>query len=343
MVLRSESMHRPEICCLLGAGFSRIAGAPLASELFEHGPPQITSAAALGEFRRVHEAYQEWRTVNRDAHAEKFLDDVHTGHLGAGAVGWPAVVRYVQARLATAGTPPGSYNRNPRYSNRVNVPSKVAAHVELWREAERLGHLHGVVTTNYDLFVERSLRHRPMKRPRLPGFHYGGFPLPQVLRGQPQPFSTFSPAREIELSGRVPLFKLHGSLNWTLVGSRLEMYQDCRAAFRRTSPAAIVPPLPEKERPAWLHQTWDGAARVLAEADVWVICGYSLPEYDEAVRHLLASAAAQQRVILLDPGSASLAEWYGRVLPATEILALPGLPDGIVLLGDALATRASSK
>ena len=45
--------------------------------------------------------------------------------------------------------------------------------------------LQAVITFNYDLLIERGLRHLQMRRGR-PGIYYGGFPRPQVLKGLAQ-------------------------------------------------------------------------------------------------------------------------------------------------------------
>ena len=39
------------------------------------------------------------------------------------------------------------------------------------------------MTTNYDILIERELRHKGMRRVFGPGFYYGGIPKPQLLRG----------------------------------------------------------------------------------------------------------------------------------------------------------------
>ena len=41
-----------------------------------------------------------------------------------------------------------------------------------------------------------------------------------------------------------------------------------------------------------LRPIWDYAREVLSNSKVWVFCGYSLPEYDESIRNLLAQSAS---------------------------------------------------
>ena len=56
------------------------------------------------------------------------------------------------------------------------------------------------------------------------------------------------------MTGTIPVFKLHGSLNWTLNDQSIVAFQDMRPAFRHGGTAAIIPPVPEKPVPPWLHE-----------------------------------------------------------------------------------------
>jgi hypothetical protein len=62
------------------------------------------------------------------------------------------------------------------------------------------------------------------------------------------------------MTGTIPVYKLHGSLNWSLTGQTVVAYQDMRPAFRHGGDAAIIPPIPEKLVPAWLKAIWSEAA-----------------------------------------------------------------------------------
>ena len=151
-------------------------------------------------------------------------------------------VEYVSAVIASAGTPPSSLNRNPRYSNRVNRPSGCAIHRQFWDTIlVNAGDL-AVVTTNYDLLIERTLRHRPMRRPPSSGCFYGGLPRPQHLEGAAQPFSIWSPARLIAMTGTMPI----GAPSGTRSARRADSAQDMpsrglQAGRRRCSRARKEP------------------------------------------------------------------------------------------------------
>lgn len=149
------------------------------------------------------------------------------------------------------------------------------------------------------------------------------------------PATVRNSQRFVELTGSMPVYKLHGSLSWARSVSGLELYQDMRPAFRRGGDAAIVPPIPEKEVPEWLRPIWKEAELKLSQADCWIVCGYSLPEYDTAVHEMLrrASEPKMQEVFLLDPDSEDLRDRYRQIAPDAEVHCLPGLPEGLQALG----------
>jgi hypothetical protein len=259
---------------------------------------------------------------------------VYAGNAGHNPPKWEWIVEYVCTVITSAGTPPPSLNRNPRYSNRVNRPFYCPSHQQFWNALLGITSDISVLTTNYDILVERVLRHRLMRRPPSPGCFYGGVARPQILKGAAQPFSRWAPERTIEMTGTIPVFKLHGSLNWTLIDQSIVAFQDTRPVFRHGGTAAIIPPVPEKRVPPWLNQIWKGAEASLRRSDVWVVCGYSMPPYDTEVLRLLETAGTGRplTVFLLDPDCIALKEKWTSLLPQGNIICLPGLPQGIEIL-----------
>ena len=220
----------------------------------------------------------------------------------------------------------------PRYGGRITKSVRIAAHRAFWDVVLRRSQLRAVATTNYDLFAERGLRYRRFQRPSRPGFFYGGIPQPQALQGLAQPWTVLDQQRTVILDGSVPLYKLHGSLNWANEQGALVMYQDMRPAFRRGSDALIVPPVAEKETPVWLSDVWTAAEECLAGCDTWIVCGYFLPNYDVALQELFTRAAAGgmlRSVYLLDPIAAPIAARWTNVAPTATLIPLPGLPDAV--------------
>jgi hypothetical protein len=241
---------------------------------------------------------------------------------------WPHVVEYVQTRLASPIYSDSRSRASLRYGQRIINRTYCWQHECFWLNLSQRVELSGVITTNYDLLAERSLRHRPMKQPPLPGFHYAGLPKPQMALGQGQPWTVQDRRDRVVLTGAIPLAKLHGSLNWAIEGSKsIAIYQDTRAAFRNGGTAAIVPPIPEKQVPSFLTPIWDAADELLAATDIWVVVGYSLPEYDHAIRDLFAGAAGRKvhTLELHDPYAEQLQGRWRSFLPAANVLCFPGI------------------
>lgn len=319
-------------CVILGAGFSAHAGVPLARDLFlRANAPVPFSAAATVRHELVLREFEQWHDANPRAHAEEFIASIYARpfELGSSGVAWPWVVEYVGAVIARPGIDGTMQRAGARYSNRITVPLPGSApYARFWQLLTAQTRITGILTLNYDLVVERTLRHRPMRRPVLPGFHYGGFPLPQLLLGASRPFGGTSAQRQVEVCGTVPLYKIHGSLNWALDRGEVTTFQDVRPALRHGGDAAIVPPHREKERPGWLRTVWEGAEAVLRDADTWVVCGYSAPSYDLEVSDLLRRGArgGVREVYILDPDSARLAARYQEITRAVHVHPRPGFP-----------------
>jgi hypothetical protein len=119
----------------------------------------------------------------------------------------------------------------------------------------------------------------------------------------------------------------------------LELFQDLRPAFRRGGDAAIIPPVPEKQIPAWLQPVWSSAEEELTRAATWIVCGYSLPSYDVAITELLRRAAISgnlKRIFVLDPHASDICQRYSTIAQNVQVMSLEGLPEGIDTLRELL-------
>ncbi len=245
---------------------------------------------------------------------------------------WYDALQFALRRLSQA----RDANKHQYYYG-VSRPEAHPVHQEFWDRMERTFELLGVVTTNYDILAERAL-HEHVAGQSKPRFYYGGFQYHQIVKKMVD-VSARGSAKSIDfpLGTTIPIYKLHGSLNWAWEphSQTLKIHDDVRAIFRKEGAGipAVIPPIPEKQMPEDFSQIWAEAHRTLTAADVWVVCGYSLPEYDVALRGFFESAqrASDVRCVLVcAPNSADLLDRWTRpnrrgVLP--EVRALPGLPD----------------
>lgn len=313
--------------CILGAGFSVHAGLPLAAELFDGSNQMPMSRRALIRLDRVDRAFENWRKENPGGHAEQFIRACYESKVTS--VPFPWIVEAIGNRLATAHTT--SAAASPRYLNQVMAPLGIPEYVEFWSALTVSNRLNSVLSFNYDLIVERTLRHRTMKRPKLPGVYYGGVSTPQPLSG-----SSVAPWRphrqDAEMSGQIALFKLHGSVNWSTESESITVWCDARPCFRSVNQAAIVPPMPEKSIPRWLHNVWSDAEAALKHAKAWLVCGYSIPDYDRAALSLFKNHAKYcSRLIISDPSDVVVKRWRG-IVPHARITVVPRFPDCVTQL-----------
>lgn len=281
----------PRIAVVAGAGWSKAAGWPDTTEILDH-PAWLVGAAAAGRYEAVWKAYDGWRGGDPARTGDIFMAEVLDGRVRT--VSWPMVVEVIAGTIASAGATL-SPAVSPRYADSLMRPNLHPSHQAFFEEVLATGGLIGVVSLNYDLLVEKVLRPGPMRRPRRPGFHYGGLPRPQVCIGRSSsPFPRDRAREPLALTGSAPVLKVHGSLNWHVNSwGPITIYPDLRAAFRARGQAAIIPPVVRPTSvPPYLADVWSGAESLLSSVDEWWVAGYSLPEADANLRAMLVRAAA---------------------------------------------------
>jgi hypothetical protein len=356
---RPQRLPRPNCVLILGAGWSAVAGLPLANQLFER------SGDLSGRDRKVIDAYEEWRQEHPDSSSEQFVAYAYeggtekvfkrlpgspifhwndpqleldlTGTVERYGLGWSDVAAYLQRRLA-APSLPQRLDSGVRYRPELLRRTPSATQAAFWNRLLDEILVRAIVTTNYDLTAEQTVGISLNAIAGSPGFYYAG------IRNTVHPLSSGFDRGDPSPTGLIPLAKLHGSLNWSLTGDQVEAFPDLRPAFRNGGDAAIIPPLPEKHVPWWLEPVWDKAYRELAAADEWVVVGYSLPPYDHEINRLLADSARNVRCIkIYDPFADSVAERWSKVAPRAFIQANDGLSPSIPAGAAAHLTRAETE
>lgn len=164
-----------------------------------------------------------------------------------------------------------------------------------------------IVTTNYDVLIESALARCQV------GANLGFESLQPEVAGS-------STGRLY--GGEVPLFKLHGSVNWfeptepdgivrvedriVSVGSGEHILPlVCTSNYSVSSEPMLIPPsfLKPEFYPV-LRTAWSGAAAALRDADVLAFVGYSFPRSDTEMRYFLARSlvdnARLRRVLIFD-------------------------------------------
>ncbi len=210
-----------------------------------------------------------------------------------------------------------------RIVQRVFTSAKSAA--SFWAQYERVPKLlgsrqHGprpdvtFITTNYDLNIEAACQHAGWYSN--PGFELHRSELDRV-----------SISGSLYHDQGIPLFKLHGSVNWYLDSSAASgvVVEDrivnmagggrlpycCAGDYESPSTPLIVPPsFLKPEMSSVLRTIWSGAARALSEASIIAFVGYSFPPSDTEMMYFLARAlsenASLRRIWIIDPNADSL-------------------------------------
>ncbi|MBV9101877.1 MAG: SIR2 family protein [Candidatus Dormibacteraeota bacterium] len=308
----------------LGAGFSRLAGVPLARQLFDTEPV----VDRISRQRLVNRVRRGWLTWHQDTAAspEQYL--AYLEH-SAGRE-WRDAVWYVGLIVALRmGRVEAVGGRTTITRHNINRTSGVAAQEDFWTSVFRRAENVSVITTNFDILAERGLRNQPRPRMHRPGFHYGLGA--EYLEGGGYP--SYAHIHRIAVRGAVPLFKLHGSVSWSIRKGKIVRYHDCRPAIR--GDAMIVAPIVEKRVPAYLGAVWDAALKALATARTVLIVGYSLPSYDQRVVGLLRGISDRASVHVFDP-DAMLVSRYQNTLQRA-IVRHKGLPEGTAEIGAILS------
>lgn len=304
------------VAIILGAGFSTIAGVPLASQLFERRP-DMDRLVRQKLVDRVVAHWKRWRS-RTNLSAEEYLAELAGHKLRE----WYDAVWFVGLTVASQMGELRPVGGRLRLTKHYLARRSVASHERFWTMVFQQWSDVSVITTNYDILAERGLRFQPRPRVVRPGFNYGFGPEDLAGRGYPYTY-----ARRIRVTGYVPLLKLHGSVSWAVENGALVKYHDCRPAIR--GDAAIVAPIVGKSVPAYLQATWEAARARLSRALTWIVVGYSLPAYDQLIQALLYECAAPETSVHVFDPDGMVAQRFRAHLPGVRVHAHGGLPEGI--------------
>lgn len=316
---------------ILGAGFSHAAGLPLTGQLLEGDLPRAAGKRDRVRMQSVREAFDAWSAANQGESIEAWLRATYDQRDVAGTsvcigIDWQDIIQYILRRLSR----PKNADAGPYYYG-VTRHQVDTLHRQFWDALLNNGRSRdqtlAVVTLNYDILPERALHKVESVDITVPIFYYGGFQYVQVVRKM---INVTAPPAEnheiVQLGHDVPLYKLHGSINWAWEPhtQTLKIHDDVRAAYRspKYGVPAVIPPVEEKEMAAEFTAIWAEAEKALARAERWVVCGYSMPKYDVAACDLMERSAAlgpKKTVLLIDPMGNKLApRWMFENVAAVE-------------------------
>lgn len=298
------------IALLVGAGFSKWAGGlPLACDLFDFqiAPFGVREEQRLEKVRRLKE---DWDHANPSAYTEVFISSVLSmgNETTKRLVLW-YIVRRLSEPYIWKEWHAGRWRRHVLMVNenrKESRPGVLEARSFLSRPGMKLS---GIVTPNYDLLIEYALGTK--------GYHYGIEGEFLIGRG-PYPLSQWR--RPVQLTGKIALAKLHGSISWGGQGR----YSDGRRGI--TGDALIVAPTSEKVPPPALSDQWRLSRKILSEANRILVFGFAFNPYDVALLdHLHQYGNSIAKVAIVDV--ASRVHEAQRVWPRAQVRWLRPLPD----------------
>lgn len=321
---------------ILGAGFSKAAEMPLTKELFDLGiEVRSQSQEARENNIAVPEAFNLARSKDSELTPEVWLAQLYAERdnvfqLMMTGTRWDHAIRYALARLVNL--PKGS---KAHYYYGISTYKSHSIHKQFWERIERDFKVKYIVTTNYDISIEQALHSVPSPHRTAPRCRYGGFQHIQTVRKMTD--VTTRAYDLIQLGDDFVLYKLHGSINWAFEphSPTLKIHDDVRAVFRvddKYGIPAIVPPIPEKSMPPDFGQIWNEAKKVLLQTPIWIICGYSLPDYDQALKNWFQTILHERektKLIILDPYSSEIGKKWKILATNCEVVSVSGLPNAL--------------
>ncbi len=131
-----------------------------------------------------------------------------------------------------------------------------------------------IISFNYDTIAEDALSRLGMP------FSYG-----KTLDPELHPSAGCSKDEDA-----IPVLKLHGSVNWSLVAnSRINIYGEYSKVLQTDADPLLIPPTWRKSFTKSLSTVWDEAVGLIRDATRIIVIGYSIPPIDFHFKYLLAA------------------------------------------------------
>lgn len=326
------SEQKPRLVVFCGAGFSRAANVPVMSEFGSRlrGGTYL-SAEELADFDRI-QAYCNTlsATIGESAqNIEQLASFLSILERSAPEHPIPGCRRFVHAADALT-----LVKRclivlvSGRSLQQANVCGTL---LDLVRRFDL-----SLVTTNYDIVIELAAASRRFQKAK-PVVGIGL--TPRLRKGLMRDALSDKAFDRLYRDDGVPLFKLHGSVNWFqgsdgAVFVEDEVFPEAIQVSEERSPLSIslrgvgglasldrrksianpeplvVPPTVLKPEVRMLEDQWQGAWEALHEAEYLCFIGYSFPESDSFMRFFLSSALTDnprlRRIVIIDPAATDI-------------------------------------
>lgn len=313
--------NQPTVSLFLGAGFAKSWGLPLASEIMDMESIREKEFPGKWQIKLLKDIESLWNSTidKHNGEVDEFGRLLHeTNQFQDFAI-------FLALRLSSRHWHVGTANETKwgtgdHICKKKNIPSEYREFLNVFKAIK----LIGIVTTNYDIMIEKLLG--PFSTGRLGGFNYGIYEEQLIGRHSVNSRWSYGP---VTITGKIPLLKLHGSLNWALEDDKLVKYIDCRPSRGKRYKVILLPP-GNTELHRYLEPIWNQAYDVLSNSDIWIFCGYSIPDYDSSIRNLLKSASIKvSKICVCDvdpaPVRERISEFFEKMNRSVQIEDNPGI------------------
>ena len=330
------TMEKKKTVYILGAGFSREAGAPVQTHIIREAlklNAKDSSCFDEDKFRKFKQFIQEQLNIAEKDLDNTDLEDIFTpldrclsenaqfrgidlGQIPAiRECAFYVIGRTIQLMLNETCK---SKDYIDYFAQYLVQESSVRSNSE-YRERDPVS----VISTNWDILLDNSI-YKTLQHPKYHGVVDYCCHISSLEAGD----ETIKPGLEVLGRGgfNVKLLKLHGSLNWLqcprcsrlyttfnekiALHPKLRKYQPCRhcntnfpeSAYKhRLSPNLIMPTYIKDLSNPQYRIIWQNAGIEIAEAEKLVFIGYSLPAADFEMRQLLSRMVRKSaKIVVVD-------------------------------------------
>jgi hypothetical protein len=295
-----------KVVLFLGAGFSRAFGYPVMSEFFEFADANIRISQEQKKFlsdlriqARQANAFLESSPTNlEDILSFSEMEDRISLNEDQNFSNSQQVKRVIQRVFTDFNLIDPNWNTFDSLKRILPFKSENMRDINL-----------SIITTNYDLSIECALNRFGSKA--------------KLNFKAERERSNVRMVDDLYHDSGIPLFKLHGSVNWFKSESKTGIFVEDRIVdsyphekkniplvsrhdYSHPGEPLIIPPsFLKPELPKPLLETWKYAAKELQEANLLVFIGYSFPVSDTEMTYFLArsltSNANLNKILLIDP------------------------------------------
>ena len=238
-----QTTHTGQMALFRGAGFSKEWGLPLNNEIREQqlSRSRLPAKWQVALFDKVYAVWGKSHKIHQGK-IDEFIKQLQPGGRLFGndyKLSFDDVTKFMALRLSAEHWHIGGARATKMGTgDHVRKQKKIPVAYQQFVKALKNKSITGIITTNYDLVIEKLLG--PRTTGRLGGFNYGKKEEKLEKRHHTSSKYYYGP---VTITGKIPFLKLHGSLNWAVSPEGIFLkYVDARPSRVRNFSVLIDPP-----------------------------------------------------------------------------------------------------